>query len=58
MTAHKEYCIKKYDTADDGPEVALINFFLANPKGVSWKEYGSMKFIIRTSGILRCDSNA
>jgi hypothetical protein len=34
------------DPADDGPEIALINFFLANPQGVHWG-HAPMNFRIK-----------
>ncbi len=58
-TAHKQYVINHYDTADDGPECAAIRAFLAFPEG--WNDLsriemhsGVTNFLNRTRG---CDSS-
>ena len=64
MTAHRAYVIKErysylssqlseyaYDSADDGPEVALINFFRMFPDGARDLRTAFLAWV------QRCDSN-
>lgn len=68
MTAHKKFCINQwpehigswqivaedlYDSADDGPEVEIIQFFKLHPQGVDYRFlpiFSSLKGLRRVCG--------